>query len=81
MTIRVVSPAPQGRPLRHPDSSAAKKSAMLTGLSASGIYDPDESNKFPQVDPSPGGKAVAWLFPDVQEWQRQLHRCGSGVTG
>ena len=49
-----------------------KKSVMLmTGLSASGIYDLMNRGLFPQSIKLPGGKSVAWLLSDVEEWQRQ----------
>lgn len=49
-----------------------KKSVMLmTGLSASGIYDLMNRGLFPKSIKLPGGKAVAWLLSDVEEWQRQ----------
>lgn len=49
-----------------------KKSVMLlTGLSASGIYDLMNRGLFPQSIKLPGGKSVAWLQSDVEEWQHQ----------
>ncbi len=49
-----------------------KKSVMLmTGLSASGIYDLMNRGLFPKSIKLPGGKSVAWLLSDVEEWQRQ----------
>ena len=49
-----------------------KKSVMLmTGISASGIYDLMNRGLFPKSIKLPGGKAVAWLLSDIEEWQRQ----------
>ena len=44
---------------------------LMTGLSASGIYDLMNRGLFPQSIKLPGGKSVAWLLSDVEEWQRQ----------
>ena len=71
MTIRVVSPAPQ-EAIPPAIRFLRKKSVMLmTGLSASGIYDLMNRGLFPQSIKLPGGKSVAWLLSDVEEWQRQ----------
>ena len=70
MTIRVVSPAPQAtipaiRFLR-------KKPVMLmTGLSASGIYDLMNRGSFPQVDQATRRQVCRGLS-DIEEWQRQV---------
>lgn len=49
-----------------------KKSVMLmTGISASGIYDLMNRGLFPKSIKLPGGKSVAWLLSDIEEWQRQ----------
>ncbi len=71
MTNPVTPLAPQGA-----DTSTVrflrKKSIMLmTGLSASGIYDLMNRGLFPKSIKLPGGKAVAWLLSDIEEWQRQ----------
>jgi prophage regulatory protein len=43
----------------------------LTGLSATGIYDLMARNLFPKSIKLAGGKAVAWLESDVNEWLKQ----------
>ena len=48
-----------------------KEVCRLTGLSPSSVYLLMNQNKFPASIRLPGGKAVAWLLSDVQEWQRQ----------
>lgn len=48
-----------------------KEVCHLTGLSPSSVYLLMNQNKFPASIRLPGGKAVAWLLSDVQEWQRQ----------
>jgi len=49
-----------------------KKSVMLmTGLSASGVYDLMRRGLFPQSIKLPGGKSVAWLEDDVQQWMQK----------
>jgi prophage regulatory protein len=72
MPIPAVPLAPQGA-----DTSTVrflrKKSVMLiTGMSASGIYDLMNRGLFPKSIKLPGGKSVAWLLSDVEEWQRQV---------
>ena len=44
---------------------------LLTGLSPSSVYLLMNQSKFPASIRLPGGKAVAWLLSDVEEWQRQ----------
>ena len=49
-----------------------KKEVMrLTGLSSTGIYDLMARSLFPQSIKLAGGKAVAWLLSDVENWQKQ----------
>ncbi len=48
-----------------------KEVCHLTGLSPSSVYLLMNQSKFPQSIRLPGGKAVAWLLSDVEEWQRQ----------
>ena len=48
-----------------------KEVCHLTGLSPSSVYLLMHQNKFPASIRLPGGKAVAWLLSDVEEWQRQ----------
>jgi prophage regulatory protein len=72
MNINAVPKAPQGA-----DTSTVrflrKKSVMLmTGISASGIYDLMNRGLFPKSIKLPGGKSVAWLLSDIEEWQRQV---------
>lgn len=43
----------------------------LTGLSSTGIYDLMARNLFPKSIKLAGGKAVAWLESDVNEWLKQ----------
>jgi predicted DNA-binding transcriptional regulator AlpA len=45
---------------------------LITGMSASGIYDLMNRGLFPKSIKLPGGKSVAWLLSDVEEWQRQV---------
>ena len=71
MTIPAVFVAPQV-PQRPSLRFLRKKSVMLmTGLSASGIYDLMARGLFPQSIKLPGGKSVAWLLSDIEEWQRR----------
>lgn len=58
-----------------------KEVCHLTGLSPSSVYLLMNQNKFPASIRLPGGKAVAWLLSDVQEWQRQCIAAAPGVTG
>jgi len=48
-----------------------KELCYLTGLSPSSVYLLMNQKKFPASIRLPGGKAVAWLLSDVEEWQRQ----------
>ena len=71
MPIPAVPVAAQ-EPQRHSIRFLRKKSVMLmTGMSASGIYDLMNRGLFPKSIKLPGGKSVAWLLSDVEEWQRQ----------
>ncbi len=49
-----------------------KEVCHLTGMSASGIYDLMSRGLFPKSIKLPGGKSVAWLLSDIEEWQRQV---------
>ena len=72
MPIPAVPVAAQ-EPQRHSIRFLRKKSVMLmTGMSASGIYDLMNRRLFPKSIKLPGGKSVAWLLSDVEEWQRQV---------
>jgi prophage regulatory protein len=72
MPIPAVPVAAQ-EPQRHSIRFLRKKSVMLiTGMSASGIYDLMNRGLFPKSIKLPGGKSVAWLLSDVEEWQRQV---------
>jgi len=42
-----------------------------TGLSSTGIYDLMARDLFPKSIKLAGGKAVAWLESDVEQWQQQ----------
>lgn len=42
-----------------------------TGLSSSSIYNLISRNLFPQSIKLAGGKSVAWLLSDVENWQKQ----------
>jgi len=42
-----------------------------TGLSSTGIYDLMARNLFPKSIKLAGGKAVAWLESDIDQWQKQ----------
>lgn len=42
-----------------------------TGLSSTGIYDLMARNLFPKSIKLAGGKAVAWLEFDIDQWQKQ----------
>ena len=56
-----------------PPSVSSQKSVMLmTGVSASGIYDLMNRGLFPKSIKLTGGKSVAWLLSDIEEWQRQV---------
>jgi len=71
MNTQAVSLATQ-QPQRPSIRFLRKKSVILmTGLSASGIYDLMARGLFPKSIKLPGGKSVAWLQSDVEEWQRQ----------
>ena len=48
-----------------------KEVCHLTGLSPSSVYLLMNQSKFPASIRLPGGKAVAWLLSDIEEWQRQ----------
>lgn len=72
MTNPITSLAPQ-EPQRPSIRFLRKKSVMLmTGMSASGIYDLMSRGLFPKSIKLPGGKSVAWLLSDIEEWQRQV---------
>jgi len=72
MPIPAVPVAAQ-EPQRHSIRFLRKKSVMLiTGMSASGIYDLMNRGLFPKSIKLPGGKSVAWLLSDIEEWQRQV---------
>ena len=71
MTIRAVSPSPQEATTPAIRFLRKKSVMLMTGLSASGIYDLMNRGLFPQSIKLPGGKSVAWLLSDVEEWQRQ----------
>ena len=43
----------------------------LTGLPSSTIYDLMARSLFPQSIKLAGGKAVAWLESDIDQWQKQ----------
>ena len=65
-------PSPsRGDHSRHPFPSQ-KPVMLMTGLSASGIYDLMNRGLFPKSIKLPGGKSVAWLLSDIEEWQRQV---------
>ena len=72
MTIRVVSPAPQEATIPAIRFLRKKSVMLMTGLSASGIYDLMNRGLFPKSIKLPGGKSVAWLLSDIEEWQRQV---------
>ena len=72
MTIRVVSPAPQEATIPAIRFLRKKSVMLITGMSASGIYDPMNRGLFPKSIKLPGGKSVAWLLSDIEEWQRQV---------
>ena len=72
MTIRVVSPAPQEATIPAIRFLRKKPVMLMTGLSASGIYDLMNRGLFPKSIKLPGGKSVAWLLSDIEEWQRQV---------
>ena len=57
-----------------------KEVCHLTGLSPSSVYLLMNQNKFPASIRLPGGKAVAWLLSDVQEWQRQCIAAASQLA-
>ena len=42
-----------------------------TGLSSTGIYDLMARDLFPKSIKLAGGKAVAWLESDIEQWQQQ----------
>ncbi len=42
-----------------------------TGLSSSGLYNLMARNLFPKSIKLAGGKAVAWLESDVEQWLKQ----------
>ena len=42
-----------------------------TGLSSTGIYDLMARNLFPKNIKLAGGKAVAWLESEIDQWQKQ----------
>jgi len=72
MPIPAVPVAAQ-EPQRHSIRFLRKKSVVLmTGISASGIYDLMNRGLFPKSIKLPGGKSVAWLLSDIEEWQRQV---------
>lgn len=72
MPVPAVPVAAQ-EPQRHSIRFLRKKSVMLiTGMSASGIYDLMNRGLFPKSIKLPGGKSVAWLLSDIEEWQRQV---------
>ena len=71
MKVTAVSPAPQEATIPAIRFIRKKNVMMLTGLSASGIYDLMSRGLFPKSIKLPGGKAVAWLLSDIEEWQRQ----------
>ncbi|MFO1373112.1 MAG: AlpA family transcriptional regulator [Agitococcus sp.] len=49
-----------------------KKEVMRrTGLSSSSIYDLMSRNLFPQSIKLAGGKSVAWLESDIEQWLKQ----------
>ena len=49
-----------------------KKEVMhRTGLSSSSIYDLMAKGLFPQKITLAGGKAVAWLESEIDQWQQQ----------
>jgi len=49
-----------------------KKEVMRrTGLSSTGIYDLMARNLFPKSIKLAGGKAVAWLESEIDQWQKQ----------
>ena len=72
MTIRVVSPAPQEATTPAIRFLRKKSVMLITGMSASGIYDLMNRGLFPKSIKLPGGKSVAWLLSDIEEWQRQV---------
>lgn len=49
-----------------------KEVCHLTGLSPSSVYLLMNQSKFPSSIRLPGGKSVAWLLSDIEEWQRQV---------
>ena len=48
-----------------------KEVIHLTGLPSSTIYDLMARNLFPKSIKLAGGKAVAWLESDVEQWLKQ----------
>ncbi len=71
MTLSIVSPAPQEATIPAIRFLRKKSVMLMTGISASGIYDLMNRGLFPKSIKLPGGKAVAWLLSDVEAWQRQ----------
>ena len=72
MTLSIVSPAPQEATIPAIRFLRKKSVMLMTGMSASGIYDLMSRGLFPKSIKLPGGKSVAWLLSDVEEWQRQV---------
>lgn len=57
-----------------------KKEVMhLTGLSSSAIYDLMNKKVFPQSIKLTGGKAVAWLSTDIEQWQQDCIKTNKGA--
>ena len=73
MTIRVVSPAPQEATIPAIRFLRKKSVMLMTGFSASGIYDLMNRGLFPKSIKLPGGKSLSrGCFSDIEEWQRQV---------
>lgn len=72
MTNPVTPLAPQGADTSTVRFLRKKSVVLMTGMSASGIYDLMNRGLFPKSIKLPGGKSVAWLLSDIEEWQRQV---------
>lgn len=72
MNINAVPKAPQEATIPAIRFLRKKPVMLMTGLSASGIYDLMNRGLFPKSIKLPGGKSVAWLLSDIEEWQRQV---------
>ena len=80
MTVTATPIAPQGSQTPSIRFLRKKSVMLITGLSASGIYDLMGRGLFPQSIKLPGGKSVAWLLSDVEEWQRRAIANGKAAN-